>query len=105
MQLLISTTHQPATDLGYLVSKNPDRHQTFDLAFGTAHVFYPEATVERCSVALIVDVDPIGLVPGRGDADGPLTQYVNQNHGQVSISGTSTAEELFTDPVVSIRSS
>ena len=77
MQLLISTTHTPATDLGYLLSKNPDRHQTFDLAFGTAHVFYPEATSERCSAALVVDVDPVGLVRGRGDADGPLTQYVN----------------------------
>ncbi|MCB1600964.1 MAG: 3' terminal RNA ribose 2'-O-methyltransferase Hen1 [Lysobacterales bacterium] len=77
MQLLISTTHQPATDLGYLLSKNPDRHQEFPLAFGTAHVFYPEATVERCAVALVVDVDPVGLVRGRGDADGPLTQYVN----------------------------
>ncbi|MGE3729798.1 MAG: 3' terminal RNA ribose 2'-O-methyltransferase Hen1 [Lysobacterales bacterium] len=75
--MLISTTYQPATDLGYLLSKNPDRHQQFELAFGTAHVFYPEATVERCSVALVVDVDPIGLVRGRGDADGPLTQYVN----------------------------
>ena len=77
MQLLISTTHQPATDLGYLLSKNPDRHQTFDLAFGTAHVFYPEATPQRCSVALVVDVDPVGLVRGRGASDGPLTQYVN----------------------------
>lgn len=77
MQLLISTTHQPATDLGYLVSKNPERHQSFELAFGTAHVFYPEASLERCSLALIVDVDPVGLVRGRGDADGPLTQYVN----------------------------
>lgn len=77
MQLQISTTYQPATDLGYLLSKNPDRHQAFNLAFGTAHVFYPEATPERCSVALVVDVDPVGLVRGRGDADGPLTQYVN----------------------------
>lgn len=77
MQLTITTTHQPATDLGYLLSKNPERHQTFELAFGTAHVFYPEATPERCTVALVVDVDPVGLVRGRGDADGPLTQYVN----------------------------
>lgn len=59
------------------MSKNPDRHQTFNLAFGTAHVFYPEASAERCSVALVVDVDPVGLVRGRGEADGPLTQYVN----------------------------
>ena len=77
MQLLITTTSEPATDLGYLLSKNPDRHQTFELAFGTAHVFYPEATAKRCSVALVVDVDPVGLVRGRGDAEGPLTQYVN----------------------------
>lgn len=77
MQLKISTTHQPATDLGYLLSKNPDKHQAFELAFGTAHVFYPEASAERCSAVLMVDVDPVGLVRGRGDADGPLTQYVN----------------------------
>ena len=77
MQLRISTTHNPATDLGYLLSKNPDRHQTFPLAFGTAHVFYPDAAPDYCSVALVVDVDPVGLVRGRGDADGPLTQYVN----------------------------
>jgi len=77
MQLQITTSHHPATDMGYLLSKNPARHQTFDLAFGTAHVFYPEATAQRCSVALVVDVDPVGLVRGRGEADGPLTQYVN----------------------------
>ena len=77
MLLTISTTHQPATDIGYLLSKNPERHQTFELAFGTAHVFYPEASAEVCTVALVVDVDPIGLVRGRGDSDGPLTQYVN----------------------------
>jgi 3' terminal RNA ribose 2'-O-methyltransferase Hen1 len=77
MQLQISTNHRPATDLGYLLSKNPDKHQTFELAFGTAHVFYPEATEERCAVALVVDVDPVGLVRGSGESDGPLTQYVN----------------------------
>jgi 3' terminal RNA ribose 2'-O-methyltransferase Hen1 len=77
MLLKITTTHQPATDIGYLLSKNPDRHQSFELAFGTAHVFYPEAMAERCSVVLMVDVDPVGLVRGKGDSDGPLTQYVN----------------------------
>ncbi|KFN42550.1 3' terminal RNA ribose 2'-O-methyltransferase Hen1 [Arenimonas oryziterrae] len=77
MQLKIGTHHSPATDLGYLLSKNPDRHQSFDLPFGKAHVFYPEASPERCSVVLMVDVDPVGLVRGRGEGDGPLTQYVN----------------------------
>jgi hypothetical protein len=77
MQLRITTTTQPATDLGYLLAKNPQRAQSFELAFGTAHVFYPEASAERCSVVLLVDVDPVGLVRGRGEGDGPLTQYVN----------------------------
>lgn len=77
MQLAITTTHAPATDLGYLLSKNPERHQCFDLAFGRAHVFYPVATTACCTVVLMVDVDPVGLVRGRGDSDGPLAQYVN----------------------------
>ncbi|MEO5818492.1 MAG: 3' terminal RNA ribose 2'-O-methyltransferase Hen1 [Gemmatimonadaceae bacterium] len=79
MLLTISTTHSPATDLGYLLYKNPARTQSFDLAFGQAHVFYPLASTERCTVALVLDVDPVGLVRGRRgpESDGPLSQYVN----------------------------
>lgn len=78
MLLTISTTHEPATDLGYLLVKHPDRFQRTELAFGTASVFYPEATTGRCTAVLMVEVDPIGLVRGRGDAHtGPLAQYVN----------------------------
>lgn len=77
MLLMISTTHQPATDLGYLLVKHPDRHQQFSLNFGTAHVYYPEATAERCEAVLWLDVDPVDLVRGRGDAEGALSQYVN----------------------------
>jgi 3' terminal RNA ribose 2'-O-methyltransferase Hen1 len=74
MLLEITTTHTPATDLGYLLHKHPARHQTFDLPFGRAHVYYPEATEERCTAALLLEVDPIGLVRGRGVT---LDQYVN----------------------------
>lgn len=74
MLLTLSTTHRPATDLGYLLHKNPARAQVFDLSFGKAHVFYPEASEERCTAALLLDVDPIGLVRGRGAV---LTDYVN----------------------------
>jgi 3' terminal RNA ribose 2'-O-methyltransferase Hen1 len=80
MLLTISTTHRPATDLGYLLHKNPGRAQSFDLSFGRAHVVYPEATPERCTAALILDIDPVGLVRGRGGPSGDgglLTQYVN----------------------------
>jgi len=50
MLLTITTTYQPATDLGYLLHKHPEREQSFSLAFGQAHVFYPEASLERCTV-------------------------------------------------------
>ncbi len=62
MLLTISTTYKPATDLGYLLHKNPARMQDFSLPFGRAHVFYPEATDERCTVALLLDVDPVALM-------------------------------------------
>ncbi len=62
MLLTITTTHSPATDLGYLLAKHPDRVQRFSLSFGDAHVFYPEAELERCTAALLLEVDPIGSV-------------------------------------------
>jgi 3' terminal RNA ribose 2'-O-methyltransferase Hen1 len=80
MLLTISTTHQPATDLGYLLHKNPSRVQSLELSFGRAHVLYPEASNERCTAALLLDVDPVGLVRGRRGPEGEgglLAQYVN----------------------------
>ena len=74
MLLEITTTHEPATDLGYLLHKHPARAQSTDLAFGTAHVYYPEATPEKTTAALLVEVDPVALVRGRGVT---LDQYVN----------------------------
>src|SRR5213592_3439312 len=80
MLLTITTTHSPATDLGYLLHKNPAECQSFDLTFGEAHVFYPEAGPERCTAALLLQVDPVGLVRNRrlpAGERGTLQQYVN----------------------------
>jgi SAM-dependent methyltransferase len=80
MLLTITTTHQPATDLGYLLHKNPARLQSVEITGGQAHVFYPEASTERCTAALLLDLNPIGLVRGRGGAPGEgfsLQEYVN----------------------------
>jgi 3' terminal RNA ribose 2'-O-methyltransferase Hen1 len=77
MLLEISTTHRPASDLGYLLHKNPARLQSFDLSFGRAHVYYPQVSPERCTAALLLDVDPVGLVRGKNRTDGWLEQYVN----------------------------
>jgi 3' terminal RNA ribose 2'-O-methyltransferase Hen1 len=80
MLFTITTTHTPATDLGYLLHKHPARVQTFDLGFGQAHVFYPEADPERCTAALLLDIDPISLVRNRrtpASHDFLLQPYVN----------------------------
>jgi hypothetical protein len=65
MLLTITTTHAPATDLGYLLHKHPAWVQTFDLSFGQAHVFYPEAGPARCTAALLLDIDPLQLAQTR----------------------------------------
>ncbi|MGR3934053.1 3' terminal RNA ribose 2'-O-methyltransferase Hen1 [Streptomyces sp. BRA346] len=86
MFLTISTTgtiERPATDLGFLLHKHPDKAQRFSTSHGTAHVLYPEADAERCTAALLLEVDPVALVrrgrgKGRGGApDSALAQYVN----------------------------
>jgi len=87
MLLTIETTRLPgggpATDLGYLLHKNPAGVQSFELGFGRAHVFYPVADEERCRAAVLLDIDPVGLVRGRGrgpggeGGGGTLDQYVN----------------------------
>ncbi|MER6499668.1 3' terminal RNA ribose 2'-O-methyltransferase Hen1 [Streptomyces sp. NPDC001455] len=86
MFLTISTTgdpERPATDLGFLLHKHPDKAQAFSTSHGTAHVFYPEASAERCTAALLLEVDPVALVrrgkgKGKGGTpDAALAQYVN----------------------------
>ena len=86
MFLTISTTgsaERPATDLGFLLHKHPEKAQRFSTSYGTAHVLYPEADAERCTAALLLEVDAVALVrrgkgKGRGGApDAALAQYVN----------------------------
>jgi 3' terminal RNA ribose 2'-O-methyltransferase Hen1 len=72
--LTITATCEPATDLGFLLHKHPDRPWSAATASGTAHVFYPEAGEARCTAALLLEVDPIALVRGKHSE---LTQYVN----------------------------
>ncbi|MGO9080614.1 MAG: 3' terminal RNA ribose 2'-O-methyltransferase Hen1 [Streptosporangiaceae bacterium] len=80
MLITISTTLRPATDLGFLLYKHPARAQAFEVSVGTAHVFFPAASAERCTAALLLEVDPVDVVRGR---KGPasegfsLGQYVN----------------------------
>jgi 3' terminal RNA ribose 2'-O-methyltransferase Hen1 len=76
--LTITTTHHPATDLGFLLHKHPDRVQSFSMGVGQANVFYTEANDDRCTAALLLSIDPVGLVRrGRGVSGFALEEYVN----------------------------
>jgi 3' terminal RNA ribose 2'-O-methyltransferase Hen1 len=87
MLLTITTEHEPATDLGYLLHKHPDNVRTVPFPFGDAHVFFPEAAHERCTAAVLVEVDPIGLVRRRGrkgQESFTLAGYVNDRPSATS---------------------
>ena len=73
MLLTIRTAHQPATDLGFLLHKHPDHVHTREFPFGNATVFYPEATDDACTAAVLLDVDPVGMVRGRDVASSLLS--------------------------------
>ena len=79
MLLTITTTHKPATDLGFLLYKHPDRLKSYELSCGKAHVFYPQADEEKCTVAVLLDIDPIALAKNSRNFSGnfALAQYVN----------------------------
>lgn len=80
MILTITTTYKNATDLGFLLHKHPDKLQTVDLAIGQAHIFYPENSNQKTTVALLLDVDSIDMVRGVRNSSGKgfsLGQYVN----------------------------
>jgi 3' terminal RNA ribose 2'-O-methyltransferase Hen1 len=97
--LTISTTHRPATDLGYLLHKHPDRIQEFRQSFGTSTVLYPEATDERCTVLLTLDIDPVRLAraQGKGNPDFGLAQYVNDRpYAASSLLGAAMADVFST---------
>jgi 3' terminal RNA ribose 2'-O-methyltransferase Hen1 len=79
MLLTISTTHVPADDLSYLLHKHPGKIQSVDISAGKAHIFYPEVGAQKCTAALLLDIDPVGLVRSAGPKgnDFALEQYVN----------------------------
>ncbi|HKS98789.1 MAG TPA: 3' terminal RNA ribose 2'-O-methyltransferase Hen1 [Rugosimonospora sp.] len=76
MLLTVTTTHRPAGDLGYLLVKHPDRVHEFSLPSGTAYVFYPEVGADRCTAALLLDID-LGARSRQRAVDPSLGRYLN----------------------------
>lgn len=91
--LLIRTTYRPATDLGYLLHKHPGRMHVAEMPFGTARLLFTEASDESCTVAVIVEIDPIGLV--RGSGTNGQDQYVNDRPYVASSYLSSTLVKFF----------
>jgi 3' terminal RNA ribose 2'-O-methyltransferase Hen1 len=91
MILTITTTHQPATDLGYLLHKHPDKLQSVELAVGKGHVFYPEATEASCSVCLLLDINPIDLVRSAKGRNASFSEHYVNDKPYTSNSFLSTA--------------
>ena len=79
MLLKISTNRTSARDLSFLLHKHPDRLQAVDLPAGMAHVFYPKADEQECSICLLLDINPIDLVKNSkgNNNDFALAHYVN----------------------------
>ena len=79
MLLTISTTHYPASDLSFLLHKHPAKIQQIELSAGHANIYYPEVSDARCTIALLLEIDPVGLVRQEGPSgnDFALEQYVN----------------------------
>lgn len=84
MLLTISTTRKPASDLSFILHKHPDKVQEAEISAGIAHIFYPDASNEKCTIALLLDIDPVGLVRKKNDNDFALQQYVNDRPYVVS---------------------
>lgn len=98
MLLKLSTTHTPATDLGFLLHKNPGRLHSAELTFGNVHLFYPEVSPEKCTAAVLVEVDPVKLVRGRkgpSGEGGQFDQYVNDRPYVASSFMSSAIVEFF----------
>ena len=97
MLITISTTHSPATDIGYLLHKHPDKVQTFKVSGGQAHIFYPISTTEKCTVALLLELDTIKMVRQMHVPKGSISlhHYVNDRPYVASSFASSAITTVF----------
>ncbi|MEL7147167.1 MAG: 3' terminal RNA ribose 2'-O-methyltransferase Hen1 [Bacteroidota bacterium] len=79
MLLTITAKRRNATELGYLLHKHPGRFQSIEMPAGQAHIFYPVATEEVCTICLFLDIDPVKFARKnqQNRANLTLAHYVN----------------------------
>ena len=73
MLISITSTAEPATDLGFLLHKNPANLHSLGLPFGMVRVFYTNAELRVCTACVLLELNPVDLVRG----DQQLEDYVN----------------------------
>ncbi|HEX6819255.1 MAG TPA: 3' terminal RNA ribose 2'-O-methyltransferase Hen1 [Ktedonobacterales bacterium] len=76
MLLTLACQTPNAADLGYLFAKHPGSVFERPFSAGTVWAFYPELSEDRLTIALVTEIDAIGLVRGPA-ALAHLDQYVN----------------------------
>lgn len=70
--------HTPASNLGYLLHKHPDRKNSKDLNWGEAHIFFPEVKDSTATAVLLLEVDSLKLQKGSKSSGNPmLSNYIN----------------------------
>jgi hypothetical protein len=62
---------------GFLLHKHPEHVHEREFPSGAPWSSTPEASEDARTLALLLDVDPVGLVRGRGGSDGAEDQHVN----------------------------
>ena len=80
MLLTITAEGENAAALSFLLHKHSDKLQQVELSVGAAYIFYPECEKEKVTAALLLDIDPIGMVRNAKNFAGKdflLGQYVN----------------------------
>ena len=80
MLLTITAEGENAAALSFLLHKHPDKLRQVELSVGVAYIFYPECGKEKVTAALLLDIDPIGMVRNAKNFAGKdflLGQYVN----------------------------
>lgn len=75
--LITLTCETPnAPEIGYLLGKNPASVFRREFSAGTVWVFYPAVSEQRVTIALVTEIDAVGLVRGPA-ALTSLDSYVN----------------------------
>jgi 3' terminal RNA ribose 2'-O-methyltransferase Hen1 len=79
MYLSIATTYQPATDLGHLLHKHPDRAFKSEGSQSDYYCFFPVATAEYCKACLVLNFNSRPESNGHGRPFLPQlqSQYIN----------------------------